>query len=222
MGTQIRTICLNLDLRLDNWLTNILPKWKAIGIHPESFICGSSNLDYQYNHQDEQIIPQKYSNSINYPTWFARPNAYNAWKCHRKIFEIAYFSGDNALLLLEDDAIPEDDFVDIYEKCKDYLNNNPIDMLYFGCYSNGNLIDIGHKYIKRMNGGGGFHGVLLNRNIMKQLLAFAPLGPYDWMTQEYIHPYHKCYAITPCIISQESGYSYVENNTLVKPDRNVK
>ena len=70
-----------------------------------------------------------------------------------------------------------------------------------------------------MNGGGGFHAVIITRYVAEILLTFDAIGPYDWICGQYLHDTVDCYAIYPAVINQISGYSFVENSSLVKPSR---
>lgn len=221
--SDIPSYCLVLDKRYTLWIENYQPRLQAVGIDPYMFLSGGMNIEsLTYDRRNVNELPPYYGrHSIQYPTWFARPNAYNAWLSHKKIMEMALSVRHERILMLEDDAFPESDFQEIYSQCEDFIDNEDWDMLYLGCFTKNNLTDIGHKYIKRMNGGAGFHGVIISKKIMEILINFLPIGPFDWICERHIMHQFKCFAITPCILSQSDGYSYVEASVLKKPDRNM-
>lgn len=216
-----RAVCLTLDKRIDMG-RDVQKQAAKYNINVELFVAGDGAGELLYDHIDIQELPPKYHGSLSYPSWTTRYNAYNAWLCHNKILKMARQDGINNILMLEDDIIFEEDFSEILEKVTPFFNSNNWDMIYFGWYSNNHLQDIGEKHVYRMVGGGGFHGVLLNRYMIEELVDVPPLGPYDFITGVYYHKQILAYAIYPCIISQCSGYSYVEGSILEKPDRYKK
>jgi hypothetical protein len=221
--SDIPSFCLILDKRYGRWIEVYQPRLKEVGIDPYQFIAGDGDTVLKYDFYDDKELPPYYGRySIDYPTWYKRPNAYNAWKCHKKMMEMALSINHDIVLLLEDDAFPESDFQQILDDSAEFLESNSWDMLYLGHYSNHHLQDIGHKYVHRTYGSGGFHGVIIKKPVLEALIGFYPIGPYDWISGKYIHSKFNCFAITPCILSQDSGYSYVEDSKLIKPDRNMK
>jgi len=188
------------------------------------FICGDGSMDLKYDYIDRKDLPPVYENSIDYPTWWVRPNAFNAWHCHKQI--MSRFYNDQAkperLLLLEDDIELSEEFEDIVWAIDPFIQSNKWDMLYFGCYQNGMSEDYSCEktlHLRKMRGGGGFHGVAMTREIVGQLLEFAPIGPFDWVTGKYLHPKYRCYGVYPTIINQVDGYSFVEDCNLTKPSK---
>ena len=214
-------ICLTLDKRIE-YAKTIVTSAKNYGIDVDLFLAGDGSIDLLYDHVDINSLPPRYEQSLNYPSWTGRTNAYNAWLCHRKMIHKALSSGAKNLMILEDDIIFEEDFSEILEKVTPFFNSNKWDMIYFGWYSNDHLQPTDNEHVYRMMGGGGFHGVLINRNVLELLFEYHPLGPYDFISGVFLHDKIKAYAIYPCIISQMSGYSYVEGGTLEKPDRHKK
>jgi hypothetical protein len=69
--------------------------------------------------------------------------------------------------------------------------------------------------------GGGTHGVLISRNILDWAVKLRPIGPFDWIFS-LAQPQLQCYVIYPSIITQRSGFSYIEGGMLDKPDRYKK
>jgi hypothetical protein len=213
--------CLVLDKRIDMG-RKVVEQARQYDIDVNLFIAGDGYHDLTYDHIDSNDLPPRYQQSLSYPSWTNRPNAYNAWKSHTKIIHSALEKDAQTLLMLEDDVIFENDFADIVNNVSDFFNNNPWDMIYFGWYSHNHLQEIGQENICRMMGGGGFHGVMLNRYMMEELASVPPLGPYDYITGVFYHANINAYAIYPSVISQQSGYSYVEGGILEKPDRYKK
>jgi len=223
-----KAVCLTIEERYDSWI-ELKEQCYLIGITPEIFLAGKKKSENDtevldlFDHIDIDKLPPKYEESICYPSWWRFPHAFNAWICHHKIIKKAFDEDVETLLLLEDDSEIMPDFQEIFEECRSFIDNNKWDMLYLGWYSNGNLKKIDHKYIYKIEGGAGFHGVILKRNVMKELLKFNPVGPFDWICGKYIHNRYKCYAIYPSIIMQKDGISYIEGGGhLTKPERNSK
>lgn len=211
-----RVICLTLDKRYEMALQLKEQVKSTLGLNTELFVAGDGKSGLKYDRIDERELPPMDKNySTTYPTWSARPNAYNAWKCHKAIFEKCK-SNEN-LLLLEDDSELSEDFHSHVTNVEHFFANNPWDMIYFGCYHHMSIKTEDDSVI-RMNGGGGFHGVLITPQIRSILLNWPPYGPYDWLMGR-LHPYHNCYAIYPSIINQRSGFSFVEGCNLDKPPR---
>lgn len=222
----MRAICLTLDKRLKYVESYIVPEFKRrLNIDVELFIAGDGlSVQRPYNYIDDNMqLPCRLAKSTTYPTWFNRPNAYNAWKCHRAIFEKFILDGDDKFLLLEDDVFIQEDFEEI-------LGNNlddvvlDYDMLYLGSYNASKRGILQYPNILRLpmlSDAGGFHAVILNKTVVKRLLELPPYGPYDWMASTYIHGNYECYAIWPSIISQKDGYSFVEGHDLIKPSRSI-
>lgn len=210
-----RAICLTLDKRYEI-AQELQAQCKEKNIDVELFVAGSGARPLKYNYIDGDELPPITPYTTNYPTWLARPNAYNAWQSHKGIFEMC--KPNENLLLLEDDSELSEDFDELVAKTDSFFNENPWDMVYFGCY-HFNSLDTSSADVKKMNGGGGFHGVLITPKIRDILLTWSPIGPYDWITGQYLHQYHNCYAIYPSIINQRSGFSFVEGSNLDKPDR---
>lgn len=209
-----RSICLTLDKRHE-MATELQTQCKTKGINVELFVAGDASKSLKYDYVDGDELPPRTPYTTNYPTWLNRPNAYNAWQCHREIFKRCK-KGEN-LLLLEDDSELSEDFDEMVAKVDPFFAENPWDMIYFGCY-HFNSLDTSSPDVKRMNGGGGFHGVLITSKIITTLLGYPPYGPYDWITGQH-HQYINAYAIYPSIINQRSGFSFVEGSNLDKPDR---
>lgn len=216
-------MCLVLDKRINNWF-KICKDWQQIGFPVIPYIVGDgSTLDNEvYSRIDIQQKPPLYNDTINYPTWINNYSPYNAWLSHREIFKIFINECENYeyLLLLEDDIYIEPDFHEILIKCEDDINQLEPDMLYLGSYNLKNTWSPTlNPNLLKCKGTGGFHSVLLKRKIVNQLLKFDPIGPYDWIAGNYLHHHFNCFCIFPCIVSQSSGWSFIENCELNKPAR---
>lgn len=215
-----RAICLVLDKRIDNW-RQIQWDFDRLGIKVDRFLVGDRSLKHlSYNLLDDDILPPKYENSTNYPTWWARPNAYNAWKSHHQMILESIDRQDGRVLFLEDDIELAEDFDEVWCSAYKKLQMLSWDMLYLGWYSNGGLTDTDNEYIKKITGPvAGLHGVIITQSILLEMATWLPLGPYDEMLQSIHHKYN-CYAIYPSIILQrDNQFSFVEGHTLGKPDR---
>lgn len=214
----MKAYCLTLDKRISNF-GKICQDALDLGIEVQPFICGEGHLDLKYDHIDQNVTPPVYDKSTWYQSWWDKPNAYNAWLCHKKMINLALESGEKEVLFLEDDIRFEYDFERIWGDTKQVLDKMQWDMIYLGWYSNGNLVDEKiHPNIFRMNGGGGFHGVLIKRHMLKYMKELPAYGPLDWCMGQ-VHSQFSCYAIYPSIINQEDGFSYIEGHHLTKPDR---
>lgn len=213
--------CLTLDERIEE-VQRIKKEWFQFGISIEPFIVGKGKKLSKclYNHIDIDKLPPVYSNSTDYPTWW-KANTYNAWLSHRKIFQSFIQSGLSTLLLLEDDSFIEEDAKDILEKVSPYLETIGWDMLYLGSYPNpGSWSPTQHENVMRLSGAGGFHSILIKDYVVKALLEFDPIGPYDDLSGRFLHDRFNCYGIYPCIVSQKDNYySNIEEKFLPKPSR---
>lgn len=213
------TKVLLLDKRYHFW-PDILSQCQNVDINPEPFMVGRGH-NFKYDYEDTDELPPQLPASTSYPSWW-KPQTYNAWKSHRKIFEEAQSRNVNNLLLMEDDAIIEPDFATIIAEAEPFFLMNNWDMIYFGCYAQQyNYTHTENKHVVRVYGCGGFHGVLMKWKIIKELLRFDPISPYDEITHKYLHNIFDCYAIRPCVISQRDNiFSEVEGTVLNKPSRN--
>lgn len=213
-----------LDKRLQDWPA-IKSQFMDYGLSVRLFLAGGSEPYPKdtYDHIDINELPPIYSNSIDYPTWFLRPNAYNAWLSHKKILEQTLNEGFDHVLIIEDDSFIENDFKEVLTKVTPFFEQNKYDMVYFGGYHyNGSWEHTSNENVIKLRGSGGWHGVLITKPVIELLLTFKPIGPYDWICGKYIHHVFDCYAIYPSIISQKSGFSFVEGHDLVKPARDFR
>lgn len=216
--------CLVLDKRI-NLFHDLKWDLSEKGICLQPFIAGDgSNKDLEYDHIDTKELPPRYQQSINYATWWNRPAAYNAWLSHKKMMEQTLHDGYDHILIIEDDAFIEKDFDEILLKTELFWLDNTYDIVYFGCFLNEQKWEpTSNENVLRVQRCGGLHACLLTKPIIEELLKFPPIGPYDWILSEYkFHEVFKSYAIYPSIISQRSGYSFVEESNLDKPSRYIR
>lgn len=224
--------CLVLDKRIDQafelqeQFENLFPDKQF-----KPFLAGNHllNLDegFDYNRIDSNELPPIFHNTTSYATWRNKPGAFNAWKCHAQIFMEFLWTNEKYLWLMEDDCVFTEDTKEILEAFDYRLNWDGYSRfggLYLGYYSNGNVQDWGMDPIRQVNGVAGFHSVILHREVIKRILHdtnYLPIGPFDEYTQKYhARPnFSPFYCVYPQVCLQRSGYSYVEQGNLEKPDR---
>tara|TARA_Y100000310_G_scaffold344177_1_gene455549 strand:+ start:134 stop:889 length:756 start_codon:yes stop_codon:yes gene_type:complete len=213
-----KAICLCLDTRQEHWL-ELEEDLGNVGIKMERFIAGDGKtLDCEYDVIDTNETPPKMTGSVGYSSWWTRPNAYNAFKCHIKMFEKALEDGCERVLMLEDDAILTNDF----EK---HLKNVVVgnwDALYLGWYQSDKTEFHVHgdpragtgehyfsaKYI------GGLHGMVVDKSMLPTLVEAPPLGPMDHLMGTRLCNNFNYRIVTPQIILQKPAvYSEVEGQT---------
>lgn len=210
--------CLILDKRIEFW-SNLQDSFNQKGINLQKFLVGDGALNEEYSHIDINENPYVYHNSIDYMTWYTPP-PYNAFLSHKKIIKKSLEEGQDHVLIVEDDVFIENDFDEMLWKVEPFFHDNKWDAVYFGGYHrNGSWNLTPNDSVIKLNGSGGWHGVLLTKPIMEELVNAIPIGPYDWQMGKFYHNRYDCYAIYPSIISQKSGFSYVENSNLDKPSR---
>lgn len=211
--------CLLLDKRIEFW-SELHGSFIQKGIGLQRFLVGDGGLNEHYSHVDSGSLPDYYNGSTNYGTWYKSPAPLNAWLSHRKIIEKSLLEGFDHVLIIEDDVFIEDDFDEVLWKAEPFFIENKWDAVYFGGYHNENSWRLtNNDNVIKLQGSGGWHGVLLSRPIMEELMQELPIGPYDWIMGQKYHQKYDCYAIYPSVISQKSGHSYVENSNLDKPSR---
>lgn len=211
--------CLVLDKRYGQFVKTQEQFKNRLGIEIEPFIAGDGKILPIYHHIDSQDRPPFFpSRSILYPTWYERPNAYNAYKCHVKMLEEAKNRNVENILMVEDDTFLEDDFEEIVSKTDEFFDNNNWDMVYFGGYHHNNTTEVLPNLL-RLHESGGWHCVLIKTYMIENILSRGPIGPLDWQTEHFILKHCNAYCIYPCVASQADGYSFVEGGNLSKPSR---
>ena len=214
---NITTFCVLLDKRLEFW-EELYTSFNSKGVQLNPFVVGSQNLDLQYAHKDVDTKPPIYTTTNMYPSWVNKNNAYNAWLSHRKILIYAYEQNLDRVMIVEDDVAISEDFDQILRSVNNYFYNRHFDLLQFGGYHHNNTEKVSEHVVKT-KGSGGWHAVIIDKSIIPLLLSFQPIGPYDWICEQYIQPKYDCYCVHPGIINQKDGYSFVEECNLTKPDR---
>jgi hypothetical protein len=209
--------CLLLDKRYERWRYIQPAVSQYFNVSPHLFMVGSDPT-FIHDHEDTNELPSRFSNSTNYPTWYARPNAFNAFKSHKKIIGKAQDINAKNLLIVEDDIKIEDDFSEVIAYAEKDIPPD-WDMIYFGSYQNKTSFTRISDNLLRVHGCAGWHCVLIRNTLFQILYRAFPLGPYDEICGRFIHPHYKCYSIYPPVVTQQDGWSYVENQHLSKPDR---
>ncbi len=215
-----RVICLCLDLRKDLW-RELESQCLAKGWDFKPFICGGGGdrgldpeLTYDIIDTDER--PILYNESIRYRSWWDRLNAYRAWKSHRRMIRQSLDAGYESVLFLEDDVTFFPDFDENLLKTEKTIKERNLewDLFYLGSFTNQKHHLILPNIAVADVGVGGWHSVALKRNVMEKLLEFNPIGPYDWICQQYIlHKYYGYYTVPP-LTRQQGTFSWVEGHYL--------
>jgi GR25 family glycosyltransferase involved in LPS biosynthesis len=214
-----KAVCMCLDRRIQNYNHINEQCQKYLGIEPQLFISGNSNLALNYNRIDIRELPPKLRFSTSYPSWWTF-GCYNAYLSHKQILEEFLDTPLETLLILEDDIQFEPDFAELYNTTIPILETVEWSMIYLGCYFTTRSRQISAtKNIYRVDGVAGWHAVLLKRHIVEEVLKFGPIGPMDNICGRFIHQKYPCYGIYPSIITQQSGYSYIEGGYLNKKSR---
>lgn len=212
--------CLLLDKRVEYWM-KLQADFKKVGIDVAPCLVGEGKLfpNEMYYRVDTPDLPPQYLTTNFYPSWINKSNAYNAFLSHRLMLEDAIKGGRKNLLIIEDDVQVEDDFLEVIENVSPFFKENKWDMIQFGAYHHNNTERVTDNILKT-KASGGWHCCLINETIFKLLYSFLPIGPFDWISEQFIQPNFNCYSIYPSIVSQRSGlYSYVEGSNLEKPSR---
>jgi hypothetical protein len=210
-----KAICLCLDTRQEHWL-ELEEDLGGVGIKMERFIAGDGQtLDCEYDMIDTNEIPPKMEDSSTYGSWWTRPNAYNAFKCHIKMFEKALEDGCERVLMLEDDAILTNDF----EKHLKNIDVDGWDALYLGWYQSdrtefhihGNPRAGVESHYSSARYIGGLHGVVVDKSMLPILVNAPPLGPMDNLIGTGLCNSFNYRIVNPQIILQKPAvYSEVE------------
>lgn len=220
--------CLCLDKRIDMW-TELSSNVERIFSKPmEKFICGDGLTDLKYDHIDESI-PNNWSHEWLYVLNRAH---YNAFLCHKKIFQRAIDENVKNLLFLEDDSyIIESRLSTLQDiEIQSFIQSNVWDILYLGWWltksgsDNPDREDLEEGW--KLNGNFGIaptpeppemkhkicglHGVLINRHFLPYL-ANAIFGPIDSYIQHRLSGIQS-YFLYPKLIHIKSNWSYCENS----------
>lgn len=207
-----KAVCLCLDKRKESWI-ELEADLHKVGIKMDRFIVGDGKtLDCEYDLIDTNDTPDfikesDLGSSTTYGTWYNRPNAYNAFKSHIKIIKQAREEGCKNILMLEDDSILTNDFVEIFEE----LPSTGWDALYLGWFGSDNTELYKHGQNTAAKRIGGFHGVIVNHT-MFDLICDAPhVAPLDEIVGTRLANHFIYYVCSPKIILQKAGiYSEVE------------
>ena len=203
-----KIICLCLDKRVELW-SELDEQVKSIFGRPmQKFIAGDGqSLDgHAYDKVDNNEKPL----TSGQHSWVERPNAYNAWKCHKEMMNIVLEEGVGNALFLEDDAYFTNDFVENLQQ----IEYKEWDGLWLGSYHGGNPTgyEMREKFkIERSERHAGFHACILKRNIIERLVTYDPIGPMDQILgSKMANQYNFC-VCTPSLAIQRSTHSFVED-----------
>lgn len=223
---NIKAVCLGLDKRKDMWSELSNQVKQLLGIDLEIFVAGNgSNIDLNYNHIDTDQIGYDF-------TYTRNPSHYNAYLCHKKIFQQAVDNDVDILLFLEDDAYIIAQRISLLntDEVSSFIFKQNWDVIYLGWwmkrtgYISEDREDLEEVWLKHGLYGinkvptrpylqhecCGLHGILINRTILKQLTN-AEYGPID----TYLHTnFNKinAYFLWPKLIHTHSTWSYCENS----------
>jgi hypothetical protein len=207
-------IILCLDKRQEYW-SGVAKQFTDRDLPVELFIAGDGSGPYQYNHIDTNELPPKLPHSTSYGTWHSRVAPFNALKCHRKMLQKAIDYDLDSVLMLEDDCELTSDADEVLS----HINTPYWDMFYLGAYNKYAQKSAIDKNLLKICGSGGFHAVVIKKNLFKELISLPSLGPLDYMCATYLHPRIEAIAVHPAIAVQRSGFSFIEGHNLEKPPR---
>lgn len=199
-----RAVCLSIEARADR-RGPIQEDFGRYGISVEFFRAGPDGDDL--DRKDTEPPPR-----IGYPAWVRRPNSWNAFCCFLQIIQKAKKEGVQNLLILEDDAFTTEDFLHVYLKARQDVEQADPDwqMLYLGANHTFARTEMVTRNLLRLNGSGCWHAVLLNRRAFDPVLNLPQTGPIDGVVGREMHPRGHCYAVWPNIVLTRPGYSYCE------------
>ena len=204
-----KIICLCLDKRVKLW-SELDEQVKSIFGRPmHKFIAGDGqSLDgHVYDKVDNNEKPL----TSGQHSWVERPNAYNAWKCHKEMMNIVLEEGASNALFLEDDAYFTNDFVENLQQ----IEYKEWDGLWLGSYHGGNPAgyEMYEKFkIEQSQRHAGFHACILKRNIIEKLVTYDPIGPIDWILGSKMAKQYNFYVCVPSLAIQRSTHSFVEDS----------
>lgn len=204
-----RCVCLNVDKRYAEQ-PRIREEFGRVGISVEFFLAGDGkSVDAPYDRIDEEPPPGREG---SYPAFLKRPNSWNAFQSFRAIIKKADEDGIHTLLLLEDDAYPTHDFLDVFPKAWSRLHSLDPEWELLALGANHTFCPtqpVG-THLLRMNGSGCWHGILLHRRVFPLVLALEPTNPIDYVVSKQIHPRGHSYAAWPNIVWVRPGFSECE------------
>lgn len=137
-------------------------------------------------------------------------NAFYCYQAHRKILERAITEGVQNLLLLEDDV----QLLDNFEINMEILEKSGItwDMYYGGFNLEwGEATEVTKDVLRFNKGVYCWHCIGIKRHMFQTLLDLPAVGPFDFLTAQFIQPDRafNCIGVWPVSAIQKPTFSYV-------------
>ena len=162
----------------------------------------------------KKVYP-KYKNKTS-----LRPGAFGCLLSHTNVIKDAIQNNYENILVLEDDAILHQNFLQEFETKYKFIKNKEkdIEMIYLGCSQKHNWKDLDlkeHYYTTKKNDG--TFAMLINKKIFSKILQlYEKMNlPSDRVFFNHIQPNKKCFTMHPNIITANvAEYSNTEDLTL--------
>lgn len=133
------------------------------------------------------------------------------------ILEDAKVKGYNTILILEDDVLFVQDAVLKLERLRIRLDPTEWDLFHFGHKAKINrpALNLGQGLV-RLKGSYMCHAYVINSRIFDDMIKLlSPLDkPLDWVTADLIHPFGRCYAAEPALVTQKPDYSNIRKQNV--------
>lgn len=190
-----KCVCLCLDKRQEHWQKNI--NERNFGLKIEPFICGKGNYDLRHDYIDQPIL--RIHNSLN---------------CWKIIFKSLKEQNIKLALLLEDDFIFTNDFLEGLN----FVEKDSFDVCLLGSfcqYVNEDKNNFGILDIRPEISFAGFHGILIKENVFDEIINFTNIVPVDTILgnpENKISCKYNIKILTPSIIIQQPIYSEVSES----------
>jgi len=218
-----KVMCLCLDRREKEWM-RLKNECENIGLEFEPFIAGDGT--HYHKHWYDQIDnPCPDISGWGYGRDGFKHHHWNAFQCHKKMFQNAIDQNLENVLILEDDAYITSRFIPVWDTVK---NNLPDDygIIYLGWWigdenDEWNLgaelqfQDQGIVELEEAKQIGGLHGALVHKRMFKFLMSLPPNNPIDYQLNLY-HKQLPTYFLSPKIIHTKTMYSVCEGSVITR------
>ncbi len=218
------TIILSLDKREEMW-RKLTKQCEERGWLVKNFVVGSQNYPHlEYDRVDEDISDDDVGHIVH-GRRETRRHHYFAFLSHRAIANYALEKGYKKILIMEDDSLPLWNRFDlVLDKLKKKTVNLVWDIILLGWWIGSHRNDFHVKEnvmiermwylygccdIKPSPPFGGFHGIVLNENVMKYMITLKPGVNMEAQLSKKLDDF-KCYYVIPKIITVSSGWSECE------------